>query len=147
MLSCCHLVSLSAIEPDPNIVQTDSTLQPRSSPQVSNQINQSKHTIIPKVNSIISDMPSHRSTPSKIKHGQPQLAGRGTHRASYIAWRRQWSALECAATSTPSGITQATPCGSAAEGFLDLLGSPALVRLTHVRRRLDGRDELEDQVG
>lgn len=30
---------------------------------------------------------------------------------------------------------------------LDLLGTPALVGLAHVGRRLDGGDELEDKVG
>lgn len=29
---------------------------------------------------------------------------------------------------------------------LNLLGPPTLVRLAHVRRRLNGRDELKDQV-
>ena len=29
---------------------------------------------------------------------------------------------------------------------LHLLGAPALIRLAHVGRRLDGRDELKDKV-
>lgn len=46
----------------------------------------------------------------------------------------------------PAGASHAWPGKVANAGHLDLLGTPALVRLAHVRGGLDRRDELEDQV-
>jgi len=55
---------------------------------------------------------------------------------------------------TTGSITQCDPQGSSGTGtrssdvsHLDLLGTPTLIGLAHVGWRLDGGDELEDEVG